>query len=44
MYENKLTKHHLKATDMYTNDTIKEINGFDKNEIIAYAKSYKFKA
>ena len=43
MYENKLTKHHLKATDMYTNDMVKEINNFDKNEVIAFAKQYKFK-
>jgi len=43
MFQNKLTKHHLQATDMYTNDFVKEINNFDKNEIISFAKTYKFK-
>ena len=44
MYENKLTKKHLKATDMYTNAFIKEINNFNRSEVIAFAKKYKFKA
>jgi NitT/TauT family transport system substrate-binding protein len=43
MYQNKLTKHHLQATDMYTNNLIKEINDFDKAGVIAFAKNYKFK-
>jgi NitT/TauT family transport system substrate-binding protein len=43
MYKNKLTKHHLKAKDMYTNDFIKEINDYDNNEVIAVAKKYRFK-
>jgi NitT/TauT family transport system substrate-binding protein len=43
MYEHKLTKHHLQASEMFTNEYIKEINNFDKNAIIAYAKTYKFK-
>ncbi len=43
MFTNKLTKNHLKATDMYTNAYIKEINNFDKNQVITFAKQYRFK-
>lgn len=43
MYENKLTKNHLQAKNMYTNDMIKDINNFNKKDVIAFAKTYKFK-
>lgn len=42
-YQFKLTKNHLKAADMFTNDMVKDINDFDKNAVIKYAKAYKFK-
>jgi hypothetical protein len=42
-YQFKLTKNHLKATDMYTNDLVKDINDFNKADVIKFAKSYKFK-
>jgi ABC-type nitrate/sulfonate/bicarbonate transport system substrate-binding protein len=42
-YEFKLTKNHLKAADMFTNDMVKDINNFDKAEVIKFAKNYKFK-
>jgi NitT/TauT family transport system substrate-binding protein len=44
MYENKLTKHHLQSSEMFTNDMVKEINDFDVNEVVTFAKRYKFKA
>jgi len=44
MYENKLTKQHLKAEDMFTNDFIPEINDFDKDEVVQFATDYRFKA
>jgi NitT/TauT family transport system substrate-binding protein len=42
MFEDKLTKNHLKAADMYTNDMVAEINDFDVDEVIAFAQSYVF--
>jgi NitT/TauT family transport system substrate-binding protein len=42
-YKFKLTKNHLKAADMFTNDMLAEINNFDKNAVIKFAKAYKFK-
>lgn len=42
-YQFKLTKSHLKAADMFTNDLVKDINDFDKDEVIKFAKAYKFK-
>jgi NitT/TauT family transport system substrate-binding protein len=42
MFETKLTKNHLQAADMYTNDFVAEINDFDVDEVTAFARSYVF--
>jgi NitT/TauT family transport system substrate-binding protein len=42
-YKFKLTKNHLQAKDMFTNDFVREINDFDKAAVIKFAKAYKFK-
>lgn len=43
MRDNKLLKTALQPADLFTNDLVAEINSFDKNEVIQFARSYVFK-